>query len=106
MVDSDGGKEGPVLVCRNVKVSGRRTSLRMEPYIWDSLKEICDRENLSLNDVCTQIDQRRGEANLTASIRVFIVSYYRSAIGNRGFGESGPTSLLRKAMDDAVPLDE
>ncbi|MBP2313356.1 ribbon-helix-helix domain-containing protein [Azospirillum soli] len=97
-------KEGPVLVCRNVKVSGRRTSLRMEPYIWDSLKEICEREELSLNQICTEIDQRRGEANLTASIRVFIVSYFRNAIGSQGFSEDGPSPILRKAMDDAIPL--
>ncbi|WP_448203978.1 ribbon-helix-helix domain-containing protein [Azospirillum sp. sgz302134] len=96
-------KEGALLVCRNVKVSGRRTSLRMEPYIWDSLKEICEREDLSLNDICTEVDRRRGEANLTASIRVFIVSYYRNAIGNRGFAEDGPSPILRKAMDDAIP---
>lgn len=104
MAGTGGGKEGPVLVCRNVKVSGRRTSLRMEPYIWDSLKEICERERLALNEICTQIDQRRGDANLTASIRVFIVSYYRTAIGNRGFSEDGPSPVLRKALDDAVPL--
>lgn len=103
MAGRQGNKEGPVLVCRNVKVSGRRTSLRMEPYIWDSLKEICEREGLTLNDICTQIDERRGEANLTASIRVFIVSYFRNAIGIRGFSEDGPSSILRKAMDDAIP---
>lgn len=97
-------KEGPILVCRNVKVSGRRTSLRMEPYIWDSLKEICEREGLTLNQICTEVDRRRGDANLTASIRVFIVSYYRNAIGGRGFAEDdGPSRILRKAMDDAIP---
>ncbi|AWK86376.1 hypothetical protein DEW08_09090 [Azospirillum thermophilum] len=106
MARTSGGKEGPLLVCRNVKVSGRRTSLRMEPYIWESLKEICEREGMTLNEICTQIDQRKGEANLTASIRVFIVSYYRTAIGVRGFSENGPSSILRKAMDDAVPLDD
>ncbi|MBP2232858.1 ribbon-helix-helix domain-containing protein [Azospirillum agricola] len=106
MAGTGGGKEGPVLVCRNVKVNGRRTSLRMEPYIWDSLKEICERERLGLNEICTQIDQRRQEGNLTASIRVFIVSYYRTAIGNRGFSEDGPSLILRKALDDAVPLED
>lgn len=107
MAGTDRGKEGAILVCRNVKVSGRRTSLRMEPYIWDSLKEICERERLSLNDICTQIDGRRGEANLTASIRVFIVSYYRTAIGSRGgFAEDGPSPILRRALDDAVPIEE
>lgn len=103
MAGTGKSKDGPVLVCRNVKVSGRRTSLRMEPYIWDSLREICEREGLTIHEICSRIDQRRGEANLTASIRVFIVSYYRNAIGNHGFSEDGPSPILRKAMDDAVP---
>ncbi|WP_042443211.1 ribbon-helix-helix domain-containing protein [Azospirillum sp. B510] len=77
----------------------------MEPYIWDSLKEICERERLTLNEICTQIDERRGDSNLTASIRVFIVSYYRTATSGRGFAEEGQSPLLRRAMDDAVPLD-
>lgn len=98
------------LICRNVTVSGRRTSLRMEPLLWDSLKDICQRENCTLNELCTMIDSRRGTANLTASIRVFIVSYYRQAAANtppRGFGEEGSMSqALRRALQDAVPLDE
>ena len=106
MAGTGGDKEGPALICRNVKVGSRRTSLRMEPYIWDSLKEICERENLSINEICTQIDQRRGEANLTASIRVFIVSYYRNAMGLRGFSEGGQTLVFRKALDDAIPLED
>ncbi len=108
MAGAGGSKEGSVLVCRNVKVSGRRTSLRMEPYIWDSLQDICEREGLSLNALCTEIDQRRGSANLTASIRVFIVSYFRkaAAASRRGFAEEGATPILAEAINDAVPLNE
>ncbi len=32
------------LVMRNVNVRGRRTSIRLEPQIWDTLAEICRRE--------------------------------------------------------------
>ena len=98
------------LICRNVTVSGRRTSLRMEPLLWDSLKDICEREGCTLNELCTMIDSRRGTANLTASIRVFIVSYYRQAVANtpqNSFGEEGSMSqALRRALQDAVPLDK
>lgn len=111
MADAEGWKDKPGLVCRNVTVSGRRTSLRMEPLLWDSLKDICDRENCTLNELCTMIDRRRGDANLTASIRVFIVSYFRSAVPKRpsGFGEESevkPSTRLRRALQDAVPLDD
>ncbi len=123
MSGSGGAKEQPALICRNVTVSGRRTSLRMEPLLWDSLKDICDREDLTLNELCTQIDARRGDANLTASIRVFIISYYRAALqpSARGYGAPGlgepaqpdldgrpspRTDLLDRALADAVPLPD
>lgn len=111
MADAEGWKDKPGLVCRNVTVSGRRTSLRMEPLLWESLKDICDRENCTLNELCTMIDRRRGDANLTASIRVFIVSYFRSAVPKHptGFGEASevkPSPRLRRALQDAIPLDD
>jgi len=111
MAGKGASDERSALICRNVTVSGRRTSLRMEPLLWDSLKDICEREGCTLNELCTMIDSRRGSANLTASIRVFIVSYYRQAVANSpqrsGFGEDGGMSpALRRALQDAVPLDE
>lgn len=67
------------LICRNVTVSGRRTSLRLEPAFWDALTEICAREGLILNQLCTAVDRRRGAAALTQSVRVFVLCYFRSA---------------------------
>lgn len=104
-----------LLVCRNVTVSGRRTSLRMEPLLWDSLKEISERENLSINRICSEIDRRRGCANLTAALRVFIISYYRNAmqLSPQGMAEAADgalspaeSPLLRRALSDAIPLDD
>lgn len=100
----------PILICRNISVNGRRTSLRMEPMLWDALCEICDRESMTLNQICSQIDQRRGGANLTASIRVFIISYLRAAVAHsraHGFeeesGANTVSTVFRKALDDAIP---
>lgn len=105
MAGKGGTNERPVLICRNVTVSGRRTSLRMEPLLWDSLKEICDREGMTLNQLCTAIDQRRGGANLTASIRIVIVQYFRAAAGSSGMEEIGPegSRVFQKAIDDVLP---
>jgi len=67
-------------VCRNVTVSGRRTSIRMEPLMWDSLVDICAREGRSVHDVSSLVDRCRGDSSLTAALRVFILSYYRAAV--------------------------
>lgn len=66
-------------VCRNVTVSGRRTSVRMEPLLWDSLADIVRREQRTIHEIATLVDRRRGDSSLTAALRVFILSYFREA---------------------------
>lgn len=65
-------------VCRNVMVRGRRTSVRMEPLMWRCLDDVANRESLTVNQLCTLVDSRRGDAALTASLRVFLMGYLRA----------------------------
>lgn len=67
------------LVIRNVVVAGRRTSVRLEPAMWEALHEIAHRIGVSIHEVVTEIDRHRTESTLTAAIRVYIVDYYRRA---------------------------
>ncbi len=67
------------LVTRNVNVGGRRTSVRLEPDLWEALREIASREQRSLHQICTDIDRTRGGTRLTSAMRIYIVNYYRSA---------------------------
>src|SRR3546814_17950281 len=68
---------------RNITVGGLRTSVRLESEFWDSLWEIADRENMSVDQVCTAIDRSAGELSRTAAIRLFIVSYFDRARTDR-----------------------
>jgi predicted DNA-binding ribbon-helix-helix protein len=67
------------LVTRNVNVGGRRTSVRLEPDLWEALREIAGREQRSLHEICTDIDRTRGGTRLTSAMRIYIVNYFRSA---------------------------
>jgi len=67
------------LVSRNITVSGHRTSMRLEPAMWDALQEVARREAKTINDICTMVDERRRESSLTAALRVYIVAYFRAA---------------------------
>jgi predicted DNA-binding ribbon-helix-helix protein len=67
------------LVTRNVNVSGRRTSVRLEPDLWEALREIALRENRSFHEICSDIDRTRGGTRLTSAMRIYIVNYFRSA---------------------------
>jgi predicted DNA-binding ribbon-helix-helix protein len=68
------------LVLRNVVVAGHRTSVRLEPVMWESLHDIAAREGLTIHQLVTKIDRERTTVGLTAAIRVYIVRYYRDAL--------------------------
>ena len=76
----DRGASDSTLALRNVVVAGHRTSVRLEPAIWDALQDILQREAKTLNQLVTEIDRARTASSLTAAIRVFVVRYYRDAI--------------------------
>ncbi len=46
--------------------------------MWDSLQEIGRRQELTIHQICSLVDRRRGSAGLTAALRVFIISYFRA----------------------------
>lgn len=81
---------GPsTLVQRNIAVGSRRTTVRLEPAIWDALCEICKREDASVNALCSRIAERRSASSLTAAIRVFAISYFRAAATEDGHARTG-----------------
>jgi predicted DNA-binding ribbon-helix-helix protein len=48
--------------------------------MWESLRDIARLRGVHLNDVVTEIDQRREAPNPNAAIRVYIVDFYRNAV--------------------------
>tara|TARA_R110002110_G_scaffold92223_6_gene240247 strand:+ start:5625 stop:5987 length:363 start_codon:yes stop_codon:yes gene_type:complete len=67
------------LVTRNVNVGDRRTSVRLEPDLWDALRDIAAREDRSMHEICSDIERARGDTRLTSAMRIYIVNYFRSA---------------------------
>lgn len=88
------------LVSKNVTIDGRRTSVRLEPAMWNGLQDICSRERASIHVICSAIAHaKQARTSLTAAVRVFIVSYYRAATTEDGHTRSshgqklGPTAM-------------
>jgi predicted DNA-binding ribbon-helix-helix protein len=65
-----------MLVNRNITVDSHRTSIRLEPEFWAALADIAQREKLTVNQLCTEIDEGADKLSRTAAIRLFIVSYF------------------------------
>ena len=40
---------------RNIRIGKRRTSIRLEPEMWDALTEICSQLDKDLNEICTEL---------------------------------------------------
>lgn len=68
------------LIIRNVRVKGKRTSVRLEQAMWDALVEISGRENRTIDEICTRVSENRLETGFTASLRVYILNYFRNAL--------------------------
>ena len=78
------------LVIRNVNVHGHRTSIRLEPQIWDTLAEICRREFCTLHDVCSYAAKRKPpHGSLASSVRVVILDYFRTCATEGGHTTAG-----------------
>jgi predicted DNA-binding ribbon-helix-helix protein len=61
-----------------VTVDGHRTSVRLEPALWDAFDEICRRERKSARTVCSEIGRRQREGGFTSALRVYILDYFRA----------------------------
>jgi len=66
-----------MLVCKNVIVNGRRTSMRLDRETWISLADICEREGLTIHELCSKIDAAKGQSGLSSATRLFVLTYFR-----------------------------
>lgn len=65
------------LVMRNVRVGGRRTTVRLEQTYWDALDEVSRQARMSRDALCGMVYDAGGGKRLTANLRLFLLNYYR-----------------------------
>ena len=72
------------LVNRNVVAGRGRTSMRLEPELWDALAEIGARERQDINRLVRQIEASGHSVGRTSAVRVFVLQYFREAASAAG----------------------
>lgn len=81
------------LINRNVVGMGGRTSMRLEPELWDALDEIARREGMSIAETIRAVELAWAEGGnaggRTSAVRVHIVSYFREAATAAGHLQAG-----------------
>ena len=61
----------------SVIIKGHATSISLENAFWDYLCAIANKQNLSINELITEIDSNR-KSNLSSSIRVYVLHNSRN----------------------------
>jgi|GEM_PF-2665220 len=62
------------LVCRNVRLDGRRTSVKLEPEFWQALDHLARQAGCSLDELCRTARRRHASGGLASAIRVFVLA--------------------------------
>lgn len=106
---NDDGNLSSSLISRNITVMGKRTSVRLEPEMWAAIKDIADREDCTIHDVCTLIALRKKpNSSLTAAIRVFIMLYFKAATTEEGHARVNHgnfKNMMRRARIDQKDME-
>jgi predicted DNA-binding ribbon-helix-helix protein len=68
-------------VKRSVEIAGHKTSISLEPFFWDLLREAAAREGVPLNALVARIDEERIRAaappGLAGAIRLWLAARAR-----------------------------
>ena len=63
---------------RSLTIAGHRTSLSLEAEFWDALQRQAAKRGVSIAALVTEIDQSRGQRNLSSAIRVWLLAAAQS----------------------------
>lgn len=63
----------PTDLKRSLTIAGHRTSLSLEPEFWDALRGAAMARQVSVAELVSEIDQTRGERNLSSAVRVWLL---------------------------------
>lgn len=72
---------GAGIVKHSVSIAGHRTSISLEEPFWEALRQIADRQSISIQALIGRIDTERGEQNLSSAIRVHVLKCLQAPSG-------------------------
>ncbi|WP_131113908.1 ribbon-helix-helix domain-containing protein [Lichenihabitans psoromatis] len=72
-------RRSPTSVAKHsLVIAGHSTSVSLEDAFWSGLKAIAAGRDMAIAALVAEIDQTRGDANLSSALRVFVLDHYRS----------------------------
>ena len=78
--------------------------------MWEALSDICTREGVVANQLCTYVAGVRKGGGFTSNLRVFIMNYFRDPATaealrahNKTNGSTNGSNAKDKSVDNATP---
>ena len=82
-----------LIVKRSVVLAGHKTSVSLEEEFWTTLKEIAGDRHVTLSELVSGINKQRQHGNLSSTLRLFVLDYYRGKAekpGDEILGQQSP----------------
>jgi len=78
-----------LIIKRSVVVAGHKTSVSLEDAFWEGLKEVAGERDTTLSRLVGTIDSGREEGNLSSTLRLFLLDFYRTQLSDLKEGRDG-----------------
>jgi predicted DNA-binding ribbon-helix-helix protein len=97
-----------LVIKRSIVIAGHKTSVSLEDPFWSELKDIAERQRVTLSTMVGDIDTQRRQGNLSSAIRLFVLDQVRSHTpeyaGNGVAVNVGrSTSIVPPAVPNGLP---
>ena len=70
------------VIKHSIDIDGHKTSVSLEDEFWEGLREIAERQRITVSALTKQIDKERHDCNLSSAIRVFVVKHFKLQAAN------------------------
>lgn len=67
-----------LVIKRSIVIAGHKTSVSLEDPFWSELKDIAERQHVTLSTMVGDIDTQRHQGNLSSAIRLFVLDKVRN----------------------------
>jgi predicted DNA-binding ribbon-helix-helix protein len=84
-------------------VAGHKTSVTLEDAFWNGMKEIARGRNITLSELVSAIDSEHRHGNLSSSIRLFVLDFYRNKLADVQAGGDGPRGDFAIRAEAVMP---
>lgn len=90
---------------RNIRINGKRTTMVLEPYVWQSVDALLQREDVVLNEFCQLVDRARMNSSLASSTRLVVLTYFRllDNLNNPPFWDPEDAAVMPSPAQFAAP---